>query len=525
MRVDIIRLSAKFKRSERMLYRKIFALILVLMLAVSSSAQEYTPGDVIVVLKPQTEGEITASSISAAASEFAGSLSASVKEFYPALSANGGAFMMIHSESEDAENLSAMLRENPKVAAVSPNYIIHAAIVPNDSAYSECWGMEEINAPSAWNVSTGSDNVYVAIIDSGVDHTNPDLAENVATQYSYNTIGTEQNNAMDDYGHGTHVAGTIGARGNNSIGVAGVNWNVKIIPVKALNERGNGTISTVINAMNYVTGLINQGVNIRAVNLSLETYLKLEPTHDNLVALPLWRAFKIMDDTNKAVIVVAAGNYKQTIGVPSTSAYGSVPGAGYYVYPASFRGLDNMISVSALDRIPIIGTTYTALFSNDGADVSAPGVDIVSTWLQSSSGNVRSDGVSLRSSQGTSMAAPHIAGAAALLSSINPNMTAYQLKQSIMRINGASGSSVKAASDSEFDLTASISYQESNKNVLPSVGKEGRSYDDYDDYETQEYTETITDRDNGSSSSGCSSLSFGIIGAFAVLMLARKRMS
>ena len=150
------------------MYRKIFALILVLILAVSSSAEEYTPGDVIVVLKPSSKSEITASSLQASASEFAESLSASVKEFYPALSMkDGGAFMMIHSESFDAKELSAMLRENPNVAAVSPNYTLHAAVVPNDSYYDECWGMEAINAPSAWNHSTGSDNVYVAIIDSG----------------------------------------------------------------------------------------------------------------------------------------------------------------------------------------------------------------------------------------------------------------------------------------------------------------------------------------------------------------------
>ena len=135
-----------------MLYKKIFALILVLILAVSSSAQEYTPGDVIVVLKPSSEGQVTASSLSASASEFAGTFKASVREIYPALSIKGGGtFMMIHSESQDAEELAAVLRQNPNVLAVSPNYKVHAAIVPNDSYYGDCWGMDEINAPSAWN--------------------------------------------------------------------------------------------------------------------------------------------------------------------------------------------------------------------------------------------------------------------------------------------------------------------------------------------------------------------------------------
>lgn len=501
------------------MYKKIFALILILMLAVSSSAEEYTPGDVIVVLKPSSSEKISASSLQVEASDFAGGFSASVKEFYPALSMKDcGAFMMIHSDSMDAEELSAMLRKNPRVAAVSPNYKVHAAIVPNDSYYGDCWGMEEINAPSAWDRSTGSDNVYVAVIDSGIDHTNPDLSANVAVDLSYRTVGGDTTDAKDDYGHGTHVAGTIGAVGNNNIGIAGINWNVKMIPVKALNSSGNGNLNTVIYAVDYVTSLIEQGVNIRAVNLSLETYLNLVPDHDNLVGLPLWRAFKALDDTNKAVIVVAAGNYSETVGEPSIIGHGMVPGSGYYVYPASFKGLDNMISVSALDKT--LGFTYTALFSNKGADVSAPGVDILSTWLQSSSDNVRSDGVSLRSSQGTSMAAPHIAGAAALLASIMPEMTAYQIKQSILRTNGSSGSSVSSASDSEFDLTASISYQEDNSSILPSVGTEGRYYDDYKTHAVSEYTEA----GNSGGSGGCNGIAFGFAG-LAVIMLARKRMS
>ncbi len=494
------------------LYRKILSLIFVLILAVSSSAQEYTPGDVIVVLKPSAKTEISASSLKASASEFAGTFSASVKEFYPALSAKeGAAFMMIHSDSMDAQALSDILRENPNVAAVSPNYVIHAAVVPNDPSYSECWGMEDISAHYAWDVTTGGDDVYVAIIDSGIDHTNPDLTANVASDLGYNTVGGSQYDGMDDYGHGTHVAGTIGAVGNNGIGVAGINWTVRMIPVKALDNAGNGNFSTVINAMNYVTDLINQGMNIRAVNLSLETYLKLEPNHDNLVGLPLWRAFKIMDDTNKAVIVVAAGNYSETVGEPSSYSHGSVPGAGYYVYPASFTGLDNMISVSALDRMPVTGTTYTAYFSNKGADIGAPGVDILSTWLQSASGNIGSDGVSVRSSQGTSMAAPHVAGAAALLASYLPvGVTAYQIKQALLI-------------EDELNVYASLNYADAHFESLAQRGTEGRYYDDYNTYDEQDYSEPSGS--SGGSSGGCSGLSLGIAGLGVVFMLARKRMS
>lgn len=494
------------------MYRKIYALILVLTFALSSSAEEYTPGDVIVVLKPSAKGEITASSLSVQASDFAGSFGASVKEFYPALSEKeGGAFMMLHSDSMDAEEWSAVLRNNPNVVAVSPNYKIHAAVVPNDSSYSKCWGMDRINAPDAWDITTGRSDIYAAIIDSGIDHTNPDLSANVDTSLSYNTIAGGTNNAMDDYGHGTHVAGTIGAVGNNSVGVAGMSWNVKMIPVKALDNSGSGTFSTVINAMNYVTLLLTQGYNIRSVNLSLETYLKLEPTHDNLVGLPLWRAFKTLDDMNKAVIVVAAGNNSETIGQPSMFGHGSqIPSAGYYVYPASFEGLDNMISVSALGEY--LGAVITAPFSNRGADIGAPGVDILSTWIQNKTEYVGSDGVSVKSSQGTSMAAPHVAGAAALIASIMPDrITAYQIKQSILI-------------DGELDVYASLDYatrsEARNFEGLPERGTAARYYDDYKSYAESEYTPP---QEDNNSSGGCSGLQLGIAGLLAVMMLARKR--
>ena len=492
-------------------YRKILSLLFVLAFALSSSAEEYTPGDVIVMLKPSAKAEISASSLRLEASEFAGTFSASVKEFYPALSENGGgSFMMIHSDSMDAEALSAILRENPGVAAVSPNYKIHAAVAPNDTSYGECWGMETIRANYAWDITQGGDDVYVAIIDSGIDYTNPDLSANVASDMGYNTVGGSETNGMDDYGHGTHVAGTIGAVGNNNLGVAGLNWSVRMIPVKALDNTGSGTFSTVINAMNYVTNLINQGMNIRAVNLSLETYLKLEPNHDNFVGFPLWRAFKIMDDTNKAVMVVAAGNYSETVGEPSSHAHGLVPGAGYYVYPASFTGLDNMISVSALNRNTETGATFMASFSNDGADISAPGVDILSTWLQSSSANMTAEGVSLRSAQGTSMAAPHVAGAAALIASYIPvRATAYQIKQALLI-------------GDELNVYASLNYADANFENLASQGTEGRSYDDYRAYDETDYS---TPSERTSSSGGCSGLYAGIAGLALVFMLARKEIS
>ena len=490
-------------------YKKILALLFVFILAISSSAEEYTKGDVIVVLKPSAKAEVSASSLLFEASEFAEVSGATVKEFYPALSKNGGsAFMMIHSESMDAEELSAIFMKNPKVAAASPNYKVSAAIVPDDTSFNECWGMDYIEAPNAWDISTGDEEIYVAIIDSGIDYTNPDLSDNIAVDFGYDIISSKETGGMDDYGHGTHVAGTIGAIGNNGIGVTGINWNVKMISIKVLDSSGSGDTSSVINAVNYVTELINQGVNIRAVNLSLETYMKREPNHDSLVTLPLWRAFKILDDTNKAVIVVAAGNNSETVGQPSLFGHGKmIPGPGYYVYPASFEGLDNMISVSALGSY--LGAVITAPFSNRGADIGAPGVNILSTWLQSARGNIGSDGVSLKSAQGTSMAAPHVAGAAALVASILPDYaTAYQIKQSLI------------LSD-ELDVYASLDFAERHFDELAEQGTAGRYYDDYTNYDTNDYSNPS----EGESSGACNGLGFGILGLLAVMVLARKKMS
>lgn len=515
--------------------RKLFALVIALSFVMPSFANtnNYTEGDTLVVLRPS--GNLNASSFTASgagtlqASEFAASSGGEVKRIFPALSQAGKSiFMLMHSDIKNPEAFSAKLLENPEVLAASPNYTVKAAMIPNDPHYDSCWGMEYINAPSAWDSSTGSSNVYVAIIDSGIDYTNPDLTDNTTREYGINTVHHGES-TLDDYGHGTHVAGTIGAKGNNGIGVAGINWNVKMIPVKALNSGGSGTFESVIEGLEYVTELINSGVNIKVVNMSLETYIRVAPERDTMVKFPLWRAFKALDETNEAVIVVAAGNHGVVVGQPSEEYVDStVTGAGYYVYPASFTGLYNMISVSALTRL---GTMAT--YSNTNADVSAPGGElssllsaagILSTWLQSSQSSIASDGVSLRSAQGTSMAAPHIAGGVALLASIMPEMSAYQLKQSILRRN-ASTASLSAASDTEFDLSASVSYQDSNGASLPASGTHWSDYDNYASYEVDQYI-GYESRGGDSGGGGCESVAlFGFLPAVVMVMLARKRIS
>ena len=478
--------------------------------AVPSFAADYVPGDVIVVLKPSNPAAgVSASSLSGMGTEsirmasFAASSGAYVKRVYPALSeAGGNVYALLHS-AKSPEEFTQELLENPEVIAASPNYIVRAAVTPNDSYFEGCWGLNYINAPSAWNSSTGSSNVYVAIIDSGIDFTHPDLAANIDTDYS--GYVTTYNTGLDQNGHGTHVAGIIGAVGNNGIGIAGVCWNVKLLSVRVLDAKGYGSINDVIGGIDYITECIKDGVNIRAVNLSLETYLSASPTHDNLVRMPLWRAFKDLDSLNQAVIVVAAGNYSTAVGQPTTRTVrengSTVFSPGQYVYPASFQGLDNMISVSALNTDGNI-----ASFSNTNADISAPGSNILSTWLQSAL-TKRADGASLLQITGTSMASPFVAGAAALLSSLRPDNTAYQLKRAIL--DGSNG---------KLNLTAAMNYQASHS--IPSYSTEWTDYNDYDDYATDDSSYGTS---GDLSSGGCNSAGAGLLAMMIILRLMIKQ--
>lgn len=491
--------------------RKLILGLLVLMVSVPAFAAEYVPGDVVVVLKPSNSAAgVSASSLSGMGSEsirtasFAAASGAYVKKVYPAISEAGGSVYALLHSAKSPEEFAQELLENPEVIAASPNYIVKAAVTPNDTYIDECWGLNYINAPAAWDISTGSSNVYVAIIDSGIDLTNPDLADNIDTAHS--GYITTFNTAQDQNGHGTHVAGIIGAIGNNGMGIAGVCWNVKLLSLRVLDSQGYGSIEGVIAGIDYVTQCIQDGLNIRAVNMSLETYLSAAPTHDNLVTMPLWRAFKDLDSLNQAVIVVAAGNYATAVGQPTTRTQresGSIVFTpGQYVYPASFQGLDNMISVSAL------GTDGSlAYYSNTNADISAPGSNILSTWIQKNTSS-RYGSVNLAESSGTSMASPFVAGAAALLSSLRPDNTAYQLKTAILNGSGSS-----------LNLTGAINYQANTS--IPSTSTEWTEYNDYNQYDTNTNYDYGTS--GGTSSGGCNSAGAGLFAAMMILCITMRK--
>ena len=268
--------------------------------------------------------------------------------------------------------------------------------------------MGAIDAPDAWNITTGSRSVVVAVLDTGIDYTHCDLAANIWTNpyenedgfvgdaHGYNFVDNT-GDAMDDNSHGTHVSGTIGAVANNGQGVAGVDWSVSLMDLKFLNSDGSGYLSDAIRAINYVTMMRTQyNVNVRVINNS-------------------WGGGEYsaaMDSAIRAagnagiLFVAAAGN--------SASNNDTTP-----QYPANYTD-PNVISVAAIDQ-----NMNLASFSCYGVttvDVAAPGVSIYST--------VPGNRYAIYS--GTSMATPFVSGVAALAWAADPNATVAEVRNAIL---------------------------------------------------------------------------------------------
>jgi len=253
----------------------------------------------------------------------------------------------------------------PGVEYAEPNYMVKATVIPDDARFTEQWGLHnagqtvkgvtgttgaDIKAPEAWDITHGSSGFIVAVIDTGVDENHPDLTGNLMAGHDF----VDNDSKPDDLsGHGTHVAGIIGAFGNNAIGVAGINWSVKIMPLKVLDQNGDGTIFDVIEAIDYAAAH-----NARVVNMSLSGPDFSQSLYSSIGSYP------------DILFVAAAGNGgdDQTGDNNDSSLFAE--------YPASFD-LPNILSVAATDQ-----NDNLARFSNYGStsvDVAAPGVDILST--------------------------------------------------------------------------------------------------------------------------------------------------
>lgn len=462
--------------------KKFLAVILFIFLIISQSfAQDVVPGDVIVVLR--SPAGFRASSLNSAQSiqslagvqSFTESVSANITQTYEALSEqSGNVFMVIHSGTKNESDLLREVKANPNVVAASLNRVYHtckdgteAENIPNDPEYFRLWGMEAIRAPQAWTLSTGSDDVYVAVVDSGIDYNHPDLKDNFSHEYSRNFLGLnaawqDPKAYYDEGGHGTHVAGTIAGVGNNALGVAGVNWRAKVISLRVLNENGSGTDADIIAAFNYLSGLFTKepDLKIAAVNFSIGGYVAFSP--DDTIANndPMWLALKLLSDTDRAVICVAAGNEENDIGRPTPSTTDEYI-KGSYEMPGSYLSLDSMITVAAatkkLDRASFSN------YNNKYVDIAAPGYRTRSTYPLTLSLDQGYAKVPVLNHyvfmSGTSMATPHVAGSAALLKSIYPDATASQIKAALL--GGANSDYLRADGTSAhglLDLTGAINF-------------------------------------------------------------------
>ncbi len=302
----------------------------------------------------------------------------------------------------DIESVIRELEADPDVLYAEPNYIYSALAVPNDPGYANQWGLPQINAPAAWDRTTGNTDVIIAVVDTGVDYNHPDLADHIwkdsQLNSGYNAIN-ETANPMDDSSHGTHVAGIIGAIGNNGTGVSGVNWHVSIMALKFLDSAGNGFVSDAIKCLDYIARRWDENENVIAVNNSWG---------GTSFSTPLYNA--IANLSSKGILFLAAAG----------NSGGNNDALSFY--PASYN-LPNIISVASSDQ-----TDYRSSFSNYGkvsVDVAAPGTSIYSTMPNSGYGT----------KSGTSMATPFVAGLAGLLSAKTDETGYLKLKEWIM--NGA----------------------------------------------------------------------------------------
>ena len=349
----------------------------------------------------------------------------------------------------------AALERDPRVRYAERNVRFRISAEPDDPSFGELWGLDnsgqpvnggftgtpdaDVDAPEAWDVTTGSSEVIVGVIDTGVDYSHPDLAANIWLNEGENCAGcrndgvdndgngyvddwrgwdflNDDNNPFDDNGHGTHVAGTIGAAGDNGTGVTGVNWNVRIIPLKFLSANGSGDASDAVRALLYATAM---GATVTNNSYGGDGYS--QAFADAIAAA----------DAQGSVFVAAAGNsFANNDASPS--------------YPSSYE-LPNVISVAATDQ-----NDARAWFSNYGrrsVDLGAPGTNILSTQ----------PGAAYAYLDGTSMAAPHVAGAVALAKAAFPQATGVGLKALLFRTVDANSSlATRTATGGRLNLGSAV---------------------------------------------------------------------
>ena len=363
--------------------------------------------------------------------------------------------VLVKVKDDEEVTVTKVLSSEPRVDYVEPNHVVSIAVTPNDPSFSQLWGLHntgqtggtndrDIDAPEAWNLATGDPNIVVAVTDTGVDFTHPDLA----SQRWVNTLDPEgggdddgnglvddwsgwdfvndDNDPFDDHRHGTHVSGTIGAAGNNGVGVVGVNWNVKIMALKFLNSAGSGTTADAIAATLYAA---DQGADVSSNSWGGGPY------DQALLDAIEYGASRGM------LFVAAAGNDGFNNDVTPT-------------YPATY-GSDAVLAVAATDSND--GLAFFSSYGAKSVDLGAPGVGILSTTPGNTYGTF----------DGTSMATPHVAGAAALVEDRFPGATLYGIKALLMSsVDPAASLAGKTVTGGRLNIGSALACANEPKVVL-----------------------------------------------------------
>jgi subtilisin family serine protease len=421
--------------------------------AAAPAGADYVPGQVLVKYK----AGVTA----AGARADAASADAAVKDQITGPAVPGGRLVVVHSDTLTTPQLIAAYVADPQVEYAEPDYIVHVLGTPNDPRFDELWGMQQIYAPTAWNVSMGSSTVVVADIDTGVDYWHPDLGANIwqnpnevggtpgvdddgngyVDDYcgiNLTANGNRPGNPNDDNGHGTHTAGTMAAVGNNGIGVTGVCQTAEIMACKFLDSTGHGTDSNAIKCINYIIWEKQHGVNVVAANNSWGSGTYNQSLHDAINAA-----------ANAGIVFVcAAGN--------DGKSNDTTP-----VYPATYD-CANIISVANVESHNRLA--FHSDWGYNSVDLAAPGCDVLSTVPTSS------DPSGYAYMSGTSMAAPHVTGAIALCAAAFPSDTmAQRMNRVLTTTNAFSSLSSKVHTGGVLDVARAVGLPASSYADIPGV--------------------------------------------------------
>ena len=482
----------------RVLNRNLLSLMLLLFLACCGSDQQPSSGDTLPSSANYRPGEIlvgvTASPVQAAAvtTLLPGARETGRVELRSRETANAATASEANSanvilryqlpEEMSVEEALAELEGRAGILFAEPNFLVHRAAVPNDPYFGQQWALQnsgqtltgnkgtltgtpgaDIGATAAWEITTGDSSVVVAVIDSGIDYIHPDLAGNVWTNpgesgvdnqgrdKATNRVDDDGNGYIDDLhgwnfvaknnlprdddvdGHGSHVGGIIGAAGDNQTGVSGINWHVSLMPLKFLNYLGDGDFFNAVAAYNYAA---DNGA--RVINASY-TYPQdcsfTTASQSELAAISAARSAGVL-------VVAAAGNFNC-----NTDIYPFYPGG---------HPLDNILSVAATDPLDRLA----AAFSNYGrttVDLGAPGLNIYSTIRQALTGMDGQPGYDYMS--GTSMAAPQVSGAAALLWSLHPELSYAEVRDALLlSVDQVPDLQGKVASNGRLNVAAALAF-------------------------------------------------------------------